>query len=243
MRMPTSTLFSRLLCVATLVAASAPALADTDFTRLNVLTQAEFKQLAGDLNAVTSYKAITPAAGLGVTGFDLGAELSFTQLNSSATWKKAGADVSTLVMPRLHLHKGLPFNLDVGASLVAVPDSNIKLFGAEIRYALIEGGVAVPAVAVRAAMSKLSGVSQLDVNTQSLELVVSKGFLMLTPYAGVGQVWGRVTPNVAGLRKESPSASKIFAGVNANFGVFNLAAEVDRTGDNQTASVKLGFRW
>lgn len=234
---------SRFICAAAFVGISAPALADTDFTRLNLLTQAEFKQLAGDLNAVTSYKAITPAASLGITGFDLGAELSFTNLNSSATWKKAGADVSTLVMPRLHVHKGLPFNIDIGASLVAVPDSNIKLMGAEIRYALIEGGTATPAVAVRAAMSKLSGVSQLDVNTQSLELVVSKGFLMLTPYAGIGQVWGHVTPNVAGLRKESPTANKLFAGVNANFGLFNLAAEVDRTGDNQTASVKLGFRW
>lgn len=234
---------SRTIFAAALAGASAPVLADTDFTRLNLLTQAEFKQLAGDLNAITSYKALTPAASLGITGFDLGAELSFTELNSSAIWKKAGADVSTLVMPRLHVHKGLPFNIDVGASLVTVPDSNIKLMGAEIRYALIEGGVTVPAVGFRAAMSRLSGVSQLDVNTQSLELVVSKGFLMLTPYAGVGQVWGNVTPNVAGLRKEMPSSSKIFAGVNANFGVFNLAAEVDRTGSNQTASVKLGFRW
>jgi hypothetical protein len=48
---------------------------------------------------------------------------------------------------------------------------------------------------------------------------------------------------VANLKKETPSASKVFAGLNVNLGLANLAAEVDRTGDNQTVSAKLGFRF
>lgn len=234
-----------LACAAALCATlfSASAQADTDFDRLNSLSQSEFKRLASDLVAATSYKAVTPAESLGITGFDLGLEVSFTNLSNSDVWKKSGADVKTLPMPKLHVHKGLPFNIDIGASLVAIPDSNIKLVGAEVRYALIEGGVATPALAIRGAVSKLSGVSQLDTSSRSLELVVSKGFLNITPYAGVGKVWGKVTPNVGLLSRVSPDANKVFAGVNANFGLFNLAAEVDRTGDAQTASVKLGFRW
>lgn len=66
---------------------------------------------------------------------------------------------------------------------------------------------------------------------------------MFTPYVGAGRVWGKLTPNVGGLQKESPTANKLFAGLNANFGLMNLAAEVDRTGDSETVSVKLGFRW
>jgi hypothetical protein len=79
-------------------------------------------------------------------------------------------------------------------------------------------------------------------DTRSLELTVSKGFLNVTPYAGVGRVWGDLTPNVSNLRQEKPSVNKVYAGLNFNLGIANLAAEIDRTGDNQTASVKLGFR-
>jgi hypothetical protein len=103
--------------------------------------------------------------------------------------------------------------------------------------------VATPALAIRAAATRLYGVDQLDLNTRSLELLVSKGFLMLTPYAGVGKVWGNVTPNVSNLQKESTDANKLFAGVNFNLGLVNIATEADRTGDNKSVSVKFGFRW
>jgi len=226
-----------------LCAASTLATAGTDFTQLKTLNQSEFGRLANDFTSAASYKGITPAAATSITGIDLGAELSFTQLGNSAVWKKAGADVSTLIVPRVHIHKGLPYNIDIGASLSAVPDSNIKLMGLEARYSLLEGNAALPAIAIRGAYSKLSGVSQLGFDSTSVELLASKGFVMFTPYVGAGRVWGSVTPNVNGLRKVSPTANKLFAGINANFGLVNLAAEVDRTGDNDTVSVKLGFRW
>jgi hypothetical protein len=56
----------------------------------------------------------------------------------------------TLAVPKLHVHKGLPFGIDVGAMYSAVPNTNIKLMGAEVRYALVEGGIATPAVGLRA---------------------------------------------------------------------------------------------
>ena len=222
-------------------AAAVPAMAD-EFGSVQTLSQAEFASLSKDFTAAASYKSVSPAEPLGITGFDLGIEATGTKMENSAIWKKAGGDSSTVYMPRLHVHKGLPFDIDLGASLCAVPGSDIKLIGAEIKYAIVAGNTAVPAVAVRAAATRLSGVDQLDFNSRSLELSVSKGFLNMTPYAGVGRVWGSVTPNVGTLRKESPAAGKVFAGLNINLGFANLAAEVDRTGGNQSASVKLGFR-
>ncbi|MBR7799627.1 DUF6588 family protein [Undibacterium fentianense] len=237
-------LSKKILCtLGLMMGANSIAYAGTNFTQLKTLNQTEFNRLAKDLNSAASYKAVTPAAATGLTGFDIGAEVSFTQLANSSVWQKAGADVSTLILPKLHVHKGLPFNLDIGASLSSVPNSDMKLMGFEARYALLEGNLALPAVAVRGAYSKLSGVSQLAFDSTNIELLVSKGFVMFTPYAGIGRVWGSVTPNVNGLQKASPTSSKVFAGVNANFGLMNLATELDRTGDNQTVSIKLGFRW
>jgi hypothetical protein len=230
------------ICVLAVAAIGAPAFAADDLDNIGTLTQSEFASLAKDLTGAISYKGVSPAEPLGVTGFDIGVELTSTKMKHGDIWEKAGADSSTVYIPKVHVHKGLPYGIDIGASLAAVPGSDIKVGGAEIKYALIEGGTATPAVSVRGAVTRLFGVDQLDADTRSLELTVSKGFLNMTPYGGVGKVWGKLTPNVANLSKESPNATKVFAGLNFSLGFGNLAAEVDKTGDNKSVSVKLGFR-
>ncbi len=231
------------LVAALFLTVTLPAYADNNFDHLQNLSQTEFGLLAKDFTAAASYKAVAPGAPLGITGFDLGVEVGATQLVNSTVWKKAGSDISSVYLPKIHVHKGLPFDIDIGASLAATPNSDIKLVGFEARYAILAGSIATPSVSVRAATTRLSGVTQLDLNTQSLELTASKGFLLFTPYVGVGRVWGSVTPHVLSLNKVSTTANKLFAGLNANLGLINLLGEVDRTGDNDTVSVKVGFRW
>jgi hypothetical protein len=152
-----------------------------------------------------------------------------------------------MILPKLHIHKGLPFDIDVGAFYSAVPTTNIKLYGGELRYAILDGGMAVPAIAIRGAMSKLSGVDQLDLSTSSLDISISKGFAMFTPYAGVGTVWVTSTPDAdaatTGLLEEKFQLAKTFAGININLGITNIAVEYDKTGEAASTSVKLGFRF
>lgn len=213
---------------------------------LGNLIQPEFKSFSEDLGSALSYKAVTPPTPLGVTGFDLGLEVTSTEMKNSALWTKAtngGSSVSNLIAPKLHVYKGLPLNFDIGAFYSAVPSTNIKLYGGELRYAILEGGVALPAVGIRGALTKLSGVSQLDLSTKSLDISISKGFAIFTPYAGLGSVWVDSTPNVAGLTKESFRQNKFFAGGNFNFGLVNFALEYDKTGSAPSYSAKLGFRF
>lgn len=226
--------------------AAAPLAQAGDIDNLQSLAQSEFKELAKDLGAALSYKALVPAEPLGITGFDLGLEVTATKIENSSVLDKAmnGDGPTYLTIPKVHVHKGLPLNFDVGASLAAVPGSNIRLFGAEARWAAIEGGTATPAVALRLAYSKLTGVDQLDFNSTSADVSISKGLLNFTPYAGVGYVWSKSTPNgVAGLSAETANMSKLFGGVNVNFGLVNLLAEVDKTGKDVTYGAKLGFRF
>lgn len=211
-------------------------------------TQEEFKLFSEDLGSAVSYKAVTPAEPLGITGFDVGIEVSSTKMNNSTLWADAtGTSRSTLPVPKLHVHKGLPLNIDVGAFYSSVPTTNIKLYGGELRYAIMEGGIALPAVAIRGSLSKLTGVDQLSFSTKGLDISISKGFAMLTPYAGIGKVWVDSTPNVTGITpalvKESFSQNKVFAGANLNFGLTNIAVEYDKTGSSQTYSAKLGLRF
>ncbi len=233
-------LFCALACFAQ------PALA-ANITTLGSLAQPAFKILSEDLGSALSYKPVTPADPLGVTGFDVGLVVTGTDMTrSSAAWSKAtggGSALSTLPIPKLHVAKGLPFNLDVAAFIAKVPSTNITLVGGELRYALLEGGITMPAVAVRGALTKLSGVNQLALDTKSLDISISKGFAMFTPYAGVGQVWVNSTPKAGTLTKESFTQDKVFVGANMNFGLINMALEADKTGAAKSYSAKLGFRF
>jgi hypothetical protein len=152
------------------------------------------------------------------------------------------SSLTNLVVPKLHVFKGLPLNFDVGAFYSAVPTTNIKLYGGEVRYAILEGGVALPAVGIRGAITKLSGVDQLSFSTKSLDVSISKGFAIFTPYAGLGTVWVDSNPG-AFVTKESFRQNKTFVGGNVNFGFTNLALEYDKTGSEPSYSVKLGFRF
>ena len=221
--------------------------AASNINNLSSLNQGEFHTLTEDLGAALSYKPMGPAAPLGPLGFDVGFGLTETQMTrSSALWSQinnGGGSVSNINLPRLQVDKGLPFGIDVGGFYAKDPTSNIALYGGELRYAILSGGVTQPAVAVRGAFTRLSGVNQMSLDTRSVDLSISKGFAMVTPYAGVGEVWVSSTANAAPLAGENITQNKVFAGVDLNLGFSNLDAEWDETGGARSLSLKLGFRF
>lgn len=221
--------------------------ADTELTlsSTTVTSQNIFSDLVKDIGAATNYKSIAPAEPLGILGFDFGFEVSGTSVEHKDSLKAvAGNDApDTLYVPKLHLHKGLPLGFDVGAFYTSVPSSNISVFGGELRYAILEGSTVTPALAVRGTYSQMSGVTDFDLNTTGLELSVSKGFAMFTPYAGIGAVRYSGGTSVSGINDEKISETKYFLGLNFNLGLVNFAAETEQTGDNSTTSAKIGVRF
>jgi hypothetical protein len=165
---------------------------------------------------------------------------------SSPLWHRIlndGSTVNNLYIPKLHIAKGLPLDIDIAAFYSKIPSTNFSLYGGEIRYAILSGGLVQPAIAIRGSFTKLSGVDQLALDTKGLDISISKGFAMFSPYAGIGQVWINSTPNGTGLAAEKFTQGKIFAGANLNLGFSNLAAELDKTGGIRSVSVKWGFRF
>lgn len=237
----------RVSWVVLLFAGALTAQAD-DVNQINALVQADFRDLSKDLSAAVSYKAVIPIEPLGVTGFDIGFGITATELEHRAAWDRAssGSAPTTVYLPKVHVHKGLPAGIDIGGFYGTAADSNVDVWGAEIRYALIEGGAAAPAVGLRGTYSKLSGVDQLDFHTRGVELGISKGFAFFTPYAGIGRVWTEASPVGAtsnNLQTEKFSDDKVYLGANINFVAGNLAVEGDKVGDTTSYSVKFGFRF
>lgn len=234
-----------LVAAAALLAASAAQA--YDFKPLDHLNQSDFLLFSKDVSAAMSYRPIEPVEGLGLLGFDVGVNVSGTQLQSIKVLENAAGTSNvpnTLPTASVRVSKGLPFDLNVGATYTVVPATSVKSMSLTGSWAVISGGIFTPAVGVRAAYSKVSGITGVDMSSAGLDVSISKGFGPLTPYAGVGSVRTKSTPNGSStLTSESFSQGRMFVGVNANLLLFDLAAEADKTGDNQTYSVKLGFRF
>jgi hypothetical protein len=87
----------------------------------------------------------------------------------------------------------------------------------------------------------MSGVPGMTLNNTGLDLLISKGFVGFTPYAGVGTV--HTSAAATGKNDESFSQSKTFAGVSWNISLLNLSAEYDKTGKTSTVGMKAGLRF
>jgi hypothetical protein len=213
-----------LLCgvlAATLALAASPVLAaDISFSRL--ISQGDFKNLSKEAGAAIGYRNLAPAEPLNITGFDIGGEVSAVSIaKDSNYWKSAFNNdaPSYLFIPKIRARKGLPFGIDLGAMYSYVPDSNIKLYGVELSKAILDGSMATPAVGVRATYTKLAGVNDLGLQTYGIDATVSKGFLIVTPYAGAGvmminsEAKGNLQRWAPTLAKENIAIPRFFGGL------------------------------
>lgn len=213
---------------------------------LQSLSQEEFRLMSEDLASAFSYRPMAAAAPLGFPGFDLGVGLTGVKLKNPELIDRASSDEvdDTLVIPTLRARVGLPLGFDVGATYSQVPSSDITFYGGEIKWAFVPGDTIWPALGVRANATRVSGVTQWNLDTRGLDVSISKGFWFATPYAGLGRVYAKSDPKgTAGLKEESFSANKAFVGLSLKFLVVDFNLEADKTGDVSAYSFKLSLRF
>ncbi len=203
--------------------------ANIDIDTINPVIQSAFEDFTEEIGLAIAYLPMAPAEPLGILGFDVGIEVTTTDIDRSL-WENVtkATPPGSVIIPKVHAQKGLPFGIDIGAIYAKVPESNIALAGGELKWAFISGNVALPAVAIRASYTKLLGVDVLDLETFGADISISKGFAFLTPYAGYGQVWVRSKENVtAEKRKANVSLVKPFVGIKISIVLINIVVEAD----------------
>lgn len=228
-----------IVAVLLLLALAAPTFAGTDITLPSTFTQEQFKNFSRDMGLAISYVPLATAEPLGdkLPGFDIGVEVTGVQIDKDAEYwqaiQAASPDniPSTLPFPKVHAQVGLPFiPIDVGIVYAKIPGTDISYTGYELKYAILKGGVATPALAIRGAYTALSGVDDVDISTTSADLSISKGFAMFTPYAGYAMVWidSKEKSALVTLTDESLSEGKLFVGCKITFfPLMNLVVEGD----------------
>ncbi len=208
----------------------------------------KFNKAVRDLGVAFSYVPTEPAEAQGIMGFNVGVELSVPEMNDNSDYTKrlfeSNDAPSTLVLPKVHVSKGLPFGIDVSGFASGDPDGNTRLFGGALKYPILEGGLAMPAVAIRGHGTQLTGVDDLDLRTYGGDISISKGFdlplvLGVTPFAGYSHFQIKGEDNTVGLDHDT-NEGKFFLGSRISVGFFNLVGEAD-FGEVNVYSLRANF--
>jgi hypothetical protein len=176
--------------------------------------RSDFRSLMSELGVVMSPKIPMPADTLGFAGFMVGGELGFTQISHNESFWDGVDAVSpqsptvsrpdaTLTTVGVVVRKGLWFPvpaLEVGGGVLSLLDSHMLSWQTYAKFALHEGyyDLPFPSLAVRAALSYLSGTDQVNLKTTSFDVIFSKGFGVLStarlePFGGLSLLMIRAT--------------------------------------------------
>ncbi|MEO8504323.1 MAG: hypothetical protein ABI609_10545 [Acidobacteriota bacterium] len=145
-----------------------------------------------------------------------------------------------LSLARVGVRKGLPLGFDVEATYGRAVGSDLNIVSGTVQWALLEGGVATPALAFRLTGSKSTGVSYYSLRQLGAEAILSKGFAMLTPYVGAGMVRSESRFRFVSGRDVTSTEPILFGGVTISALIPKINIEVQK-GRGFQATVKVGF--
>lgn len=227
------------------VSSSAFAITNVTPTDLSGLTSDSVSALVQTVGIVGDFRSYMPATPLGMLlGFDVGIDMTYLSLPStfaSALALASGQSTSQLpsgfVLPKINVHKGLPYGLDVGASFITTSDAGQTVYssyGGDIKWAFLNKPL-IPVVAFRASFTS-DTIYFLNAHTYTFDVVASKDLFILDPYVGAGlQMWSG-SISVPSTIPQLPSGvstdasgtnAHMYAGAMFKLVIFRFVAQVD----------------
>jgi hypothetical protein len=180
----------RILIAVVMLVCSA-AFAD-EFRISSAMTQSQFQSLTKEIGLLVTPTPNSPAEPLKTIGFDIAVEAVAVDIkNEQDYWINAWDDAdpdSVLMATRVHVQKGFPMGLDLGASVTKGTNIQFTAVTGEVKYAILEGTTVTPALSVKASVTRVFGLEDINMTTMAAGAYISKGILFLTPYAGVESV-------------------------------------------------------
>ncbi|RKG96648.1 hypothetical protein D7V97_35345 [Corallococcus sp. CA053C] len=151
---------------------------------------ADFRAFARTFGAVMTSANLMPPRTTGHSGYAFNAELSVVSLPESVALPTEKAQPGSVLVPSLHVRKGLPFSLELGGRVGWVEKSSMVTATGELKWAVNEGFTYLPDVGARLHVTKLFGAHDLDLTTTGLDIGLGKqfplgGMVTLTPYGGL----------------------------------------------------------
>jgi hypothetical protein len=222
------------------------------------LTQAAWRQFAGEAGVVLYFKPLVDARPMGRGNY----ELSLLQWNTgiddteaawndtfvhpdSAHWLFEG---SGLNFPGLTGRIGVTDRTDVGVYYTVSPGANYGIAGLQVQHNLIDDRASNWAAAMRLSYNQLNGPEDMAFAVAGADFVASRkygmlgGRLAVSPYAGVSTTLSRAQEKsaVVELDDEHVFGAQATLGAVAEFSVARVAFEYSAA-RVQSMSLKIGF--
>ena len=185
------------------------------------------------------------AAPLGIAGFEVAASVGysgdFDEHEFADEVLEDDLTINALVPVSVVARKGIPWNIDLGLSWSRDLDLGFDRWAAEAQWAFIEGGPATPALALRVTYGQGDG-DVYRLRQTGAEILISKGFTILTPFAGVGLVYseGRFDLPLGGRATFDSTQSIFYLGATLNLLIPKITATMEK-GEDLMWVVQIGF--
>lgn len=206
--------------------------------------EAFHRRLSGDVYHYPRHGA----APLGITGFDVYADASvdrgFDEEPFYGTVVSGDLAGGLLSFARVGARKGLPGGIDLGLAYGRVLGGDLKLVSADLQWAMIKGGTLSPALSLRLTGSRTVNADRFELDQYGAELLLSKGFAVLTPYIGGGVILSeaRLQRELLPALEDDQEQGILYAGVTLNLLIPKITVEVEKAEDIQGAvRVAFGF--
>lgn len=186
------------------------------------------------------------ASPLGLVGFAIYADATYDRDFDGEPFVATAIDGDFtggfLSVARVGARKGLPGGIDLGLSYGRTLGGDVKLVSAELQYALIKGGLLSPALGVRVTGTRTTGSGAYDLDQYGAELLLSKGFTVLTPYIGAGVVRskGTLESSLGTSLEDTTTRGVIYGGLTLNLLLPKITFEVEKA-DVVQGAVRVGF--
>lgn len=174
--------------------------------------RAAYTKLVSQLGAALAPHGAHGARTTGLAGFDVSLLGAITGIDSAAEyWRRGtrGSDAASaenespedyLQLYTIELRKGFGFGIEAGANLGLLPHTSLMTWGADLRFALLEGMYSgfwryLPDTSIGLAWRAATGLGELELGTLALDarfsrpLASSSGF-SVTPW--LGYQWVRI---------------------------------------------------
>jgi hypothetical protein len=211
-------------------------------------TRGDFGELHERLAAAAHFWPRHGAKPEGLLGFEVWIDSSvdtrFGGQDFAATAIDGDLPGDLLAIARVGVRKGLPGRIDLGAAYGRAVGGDLELLSGEVSWAALEGGAVSPAVGFRLSGTRTLEGGTYELTQLGLEVLVSKGFAVVTPFAGAGLVRSesRLERDLPGGDfREETTDPVLFAGVAVKLLVPRLTFEVEQSGPLTQAAVRLGF--
>lgn len=165
-------------------------------TNADPLANARFRAVMKQWAAAISGINLAPPETLGHAAFAFSVDLQVVDFgappqtsSTPVTFPTTGEFKGPLLIPSVHVRKGLPWSFELGGRVGWIEKSRMGVGTVELKWAVNEGFTFLPDIGVRGHVSKILNTRDFDLTVGGLDLGIGKqfaigGMVTLTPYIG-----------------------------------------------------------